>query len=581
MPGAPKPRSRLLTVVAQDPSVRDPRGPRHRRILRARVEVPAEELQQGPGGYRVQVVDYDVSNDVYYKPCALDESGDAYEKKGDRTLLADPGFHCQNVYALVMRTLARFEFALGRRVSWGFYGHHLNVVPHAFADANAFYSPEDHALLFGYFPDRQGKMVYTCLSHDIVVHEATHALLDGLRVRFTEPSSPDQAAFHEGFADIVALLSVFALPDVAKVVIDLASAGKGRRRRRSEVIRKKDLTREALRRSGLLGLAEQFGSELSVVRGSALRRSVDELWPPSPRYYRDDPEFEESHRRGEILVAAVMSAFLDAWHDRLAALDPSGSGIMSRDRVVEDGAEIADTFLTMVIRALDYTPPVHVEFGDFLSAALTSDAEVRPDDSRYGLRRRLLERFRDYGIEPASAGDGAGNVGFWRPPPAGVEYGRTHFEQMRSEPDEVFRFAWENRDELELSKEAYSRVISVRPSVRVGPDGFVLREVVAELIQTLAVKARELHRYGIRRPAGMPGEVDVTLQGGGTMVFDEYGLLKYYIHNDVVSPTRQPTRLEYLWEHGYFRRGSAAFRRFSNLHRQRAAGQQVLSPEVW
>ena len=63
--------------------------------------------------------------------------------------------------------------------------------------------------MFGYSaPDGH---TYFCLSHDIVVHETTHALLDGLRDSFIEPSSPDQAAFHEGFADIVALLSVFSL----------------------------------------------------------------------------------------------------------------------------------------------------------------------------------------------------------------------------------------------------------------------------------------------------------------------------------------------------------------------------------
>src|SRR5262249_31962519 len=70
----------------------------------------------------------------------------------NEVLLKDPQFHAQNVYAIIMRTLARFESALGRRVGWGYLGHQLQVAPHAFADANAFYSKEDRALMFGYFP---------------------------------------------------------------------------------------------------------------------------------------------------------------------------------------------------------------------------------------------------------------------------------------------------------------------------------------------------------------------------------------------------------------------------------------------
>ena len=573
-------RTRRLTVIAQDPAVRDQRAPARSQIVRAQVEVPAETLQPGPEGYRLQVVDYDVSQDTFYKQFQPDPEQDSFARKTDRQLLSDPHFHCQNAYALVMRTLARFEFALGRRVGWSFGGHQLTIVPHAFADANAFYSPDDRALLFGYFPSsRNGAMIFTCLSHDVVVHEATHALLDGLRKRYTDPSSADQAAFHEGFADVVALLSVFSLPGVAGRIIDLGFPPTGTDAGR-ELIAQKAITLQKLRKSGLLGLAEEMGSELSVVRGSALRRSVDELQPPDEHYNRDDPAFQESHRRGEILVAAVMNAFLEAWIDRIGGLGTLESGYLSRDRVVEEGAEIADTLLTLAIRALDYTPPVHVEFGDFLSAALTSDTSVRPDDGKYQLRKRLRESFAAYGIEPASDEPD----GLWEVAPE-VDYSNTHFESMRSDPDEVFRFIWENRgpDRLDISGEAYSRIISVRPSVRVGPDGFVLREVVAEHVQTLVLEAGELWRsYRIKKPADMPGDTQVRLHGGGTLIFDEYGRLRYHLHNDLLSEKRQAKRLQSLWEHGYYRRYGASQRRFSNLHRQRALGREAgTSKEEW
>ena len=52
--------------------------------------------------------------------------------------------------------------------------------------------------------------VFTCLSHDIVAHETTHAIVDGIREFFTEPTNIDVPAFHEAFADLAALFSHFA-----------------------------------------------------------------------------------------------------------------------------------------------------------------------------------------------------------------------------------------------------------------------------------------------------------------------------------------------------------------------------------
>src|SRR4030095_1436245 len=90
--------------------------------------------------------------------------------------------------------------------------------------ANAYYSPEKKALLFGYFPASRsapgsnlpGGLVFSCLSHDVVAHETTHALLDGLHRRFREATNPDVLAFHEAFADIVALFQHFSLPEALR-----------------------------------------------------------------------------------------------------------------------------------------------------------------------------------------------------------------------------------------------------------------------------------------------------------------------------------------------------------------------------
>ena len=178
-----------------------------------------------------------------------------------------------------MSTLAHFERALGRRVRWGFRGHQIKIAPHAFAEANAYYSRDDESLMFGYFPGERDT-VFTCLSHDIVAHETAHALIDGLRRHYLLPSSPQQAAFHEGFSDVVALLSVFKLPGVVDAVLTPAAEHIGE----GLVIRKGALTVARLRETALIELAEQMRSELSGgARRSAARVGEVESLGPSPR----------------------------------------------------------------------------------------------------------------------------------------------------------------------------------------------------------------------------------------------------------------------------------------------------------
>jgi len=504
--------------------------------------------------------------------------------------LNDPHFHAQNVYAIVMRILARFEFALGRRVSWGFDGHQLKVAPHAFAEANAFYSESDEALMFGYFPGLRGTTVFSCLSHDVVAHETTHALVDGLRERYTDPSSPDQAGFHEGFSDVVALLSVFALPGVIGQVIDLGMAkkgGKSRQRRRGglgSLISVKYLNADVLRKSIIFGLAEEMGEEISKIRGQPLRASA--TLEPSPNWYLKSEEFREPHRRGEILTAAMINAFLEIWCARVQALDSMRTGWLDRDRVVEEGAHIADRLLTMSVRALDYCPPVHIEFGDFLSALLTADYELHPDDSVHSFRKMLFVSFRSYGITPTSKGSKS-EPGLWLPPEAEppnlpLNYSRTHFESMLRDREEIFRFVWENRRALRLCEDAYTRVQSVRPCLRIAEDGFVLRETVADYIQILRLTAKEIAALGVETTEGLlPEPEEIFLYGGGVMLFDEYGRLKFHIHNRVDNVKRQSRHLRALVEFGHFSKGPRVQQRFAQMHLLRARNASIRRKEGW
>jgi hypothetical protein len=559
------PNSRTLTVIAQDPSIKF-RG----QILTTELTVPAEELLAGPCGYRVNVIDYDASTGTLYKPMIYGRSSDGkYEdpfafKQSRRRLLEDPRFHAQNVYAIAMRTLAQFEFALGRRCAWGFDGHQIHMVPHAFADANAFYSRDDRAIFFGYFMGGDGKPIFTCLSHDIVAHETTHALLDGLRRRYTEPSTPDQAAFHEAFADVVAVLSMFSLPDVVDAGLDLASGGK------TNLISSRLLERDVLKQSVLFGLAKQMGRELSVIRGDALRRSV--TLRPGKRYM-SAPEFGEPHRRGELLVAAVLNAALDIWLARLAKIGPVAPGKKDRSIVRDEGARVAGHLLTMAIRALDYCPPTDLTFSDYLSALLTIDREVVPDDDKYGYRKSLLKNFNDYGIQQAGETDVDGT---WKRCSEELIYSRSHYASMLHEPQEVFRFIWENRHSLKIDADSYVEVQSVRPAVRVGPDGFVLHETVAEYIQILTLQANELKkRLGIIPPKGIDPGRRIRIFGGGALIFDEYGQLKYQIANRIENTKHQQARLDYLAESGFFDEPppppppSALQSQFAQLHRLR------------
>jgi hypothetical protein len=170
-----------------------------------------EPLRPGPIGEYLEVVDVDPASDRVYDPVDLNNPT-LLAQDGWAPSEGNPEFHQQMVYAVGMTTIGHFEKALGRKALWApRYATRdeggwrdasevprLRIYPHALRTDNAYYSPEKKALLFGYFPADSsakdatvpGSMVFSCLSSDIIAHEMSHALLDGLHRRFQEASNP-------------------------------------------------------------------------------------------------------------------------------------------------------------------------------------------------------------------------------------------------------------------------------------------------------------------------------------------------------------------------------------------------------
>ena len=260
-----------------------------------------EELQHGPSGEYVEVIDFDPTIKKFFRPINLN---DPYllAQDGLDPSESNPQFHQQMVYAVAMTTIKNFERALGRRILWAprlladteqyeEYVPKLRIYPHALREANAYYSPQKKALLFGYFSSAPAdntmmmpnSLVFTCLSHDIIAHETTHAILDGMHYYYNEPTNPDVLAFHEAFADIVALFQHFTFPEVLKQQIAQ--------------------TKGDLGSQNLLGkLAQQFGAAIGSY--GSLRDAIGEIvngeWQPKKPNADDYRTQMEPHSRGSI-----------------------------------------------------------------------------------------------------------------------------------------------------------------------------------------------------------------------------------------------------------------------------------------
>jgi hypothetical protein len=580
VPGQPpRPPHRRLRAYAFDPSLETELATAPISSVTVPVRWEGEgQLLPGPVGEYLEVVDIDPASGCAYSPVDLNHPH-ILAQDGLAPSEGSPQFHQQMVYAVAMNTIHRFELALGRPIFWSplrpwdrdrpeerhrhtpesveragtppapgeeagakrdRYVRRLRVYPHALRDANAYYSPAKRALLFGYFPasdDDTGKhfpggTVFTCLSHDIIAHETTHALLDGMHSYFNEPSNVDVWAFHEAFADAVALFQHFTYPEVVRHQIAN--------------------TRGDLETENLLGqLAQQFGQ--TTGRRAALRDALGETDRASGRWERRRPNpralqgVHSPHERGSILVAALFDAFIALYNDRVADLiriSTGGTGVLPAGRIHPDlvnrlageAAQAAEEVLRIIIRAMDYVPPVDITFGDFLRALITADYDLTSGERRKN-RIAFIDAFRSWGIYPRNVNTLSEESLRWRPPEsdvlgklAGIDpFGLAQaLDQWQPGGDraEIFSRVLEAQRELhgllrrahdslpegefllpglDLRTGASFTVTNMRPARRIGPQGEFRTEMVVEVVQ--------------RRPSEEQG-AELPFRGGVTLVVD-------------------------------------------------------------
>lgn len=537
---------RWLRVFAVDPSLPSADGEVHD------IRVPYEPLDPGPTG-GLFGVDMTVGDGgTCYRRVDLDDPA-LLRSRGVEPDEEDACFHGQMLYGIASLNYEAFRKALGRQPAWAFDNRYrdrpnrLTLVPFGMKEANACYSRERREVRFGYVRSGEKsngdvppeKTFFTSLSSDIVTHEVTHAILDGLRPYLREPTGPDVPAFHEAFADLMAIFQRFEFEPFVRAQL---------RGARGDISMDSLLNVIAPELGQVTG--KPFGIRRFMARHGDRRRTED-------RPVTLDDVGEEEHARGAVLAEAVFEAFVTIARRRTAPLVRLATGGRERledgelsaellDAIVGTTCKVADQFRRICIRAIDYCPPVDLTFGDYLRGMVTADRSLVREDP-YDYREALVNAFRRRKIYPNSVTTMSQHSLLWNRPerrlapiaalnlgnlrfdgdPGGVPRGtdtRYHAtclgDAIVADPAlfaEIGLIAGDEAGPVEIA--------SLRPTRRSGPDGQIAFALIAEVVQT--------------RHVPLPDGRRLPMRGGATLIFNAWGRIQLIIRKGLGADERE------------------------------------------
>lgn len=558
-PGMPE--RRRLRVYAQDPALSYDDGAIYT------VSIPYEPLRPGPEGALLVVEPLPAepcptaptrrgaarrSAPMPATPVDLDAPALLMEQGLPPSSTSRP-FMQQMVYAVCMETYECFVRALGRDPGFGPLGDEgerdgrLRIRAMAFKEANAYYDRASGALMLGYefagaYAKKRGQPgaeVYIALSRDVVAHEMSHAMLDSLRPNFLRPTHKDVGALHEGFSDLVALLMRFAQQDVVERAIASTQGG--------------------LMDHRLMDIGRQFGFDLidgkNALRSAAAADPYDKRMPDDRRYARNT----EEHDLGAVFLSAMFDAFCTGYERATGTVRRmliAQHGHLPHEGVAwlaKEAVKIAKRFLNISIRAIDYCPPFHCTFGEYLRALLTADRDVTGEEG-VPYREIVIGSFRRFGITVPDVPTLSEDSLLWKSPRSGtITIPELRFRALGLDFRDG-RCDWPDDDDgaaVRRAAQALGRVVcmpryahdfglappnsrtqaptilSLRTLRRVSPKDEVTFDLVAEVVQS-------------RRVA------EGWFLGGSTVVISSEGEVRYAIAKHVDSARRLDAQRRWL-----------------------------------
>jgi hypothetical protein len=555
------PERRRLRVYAQDPAMSIDDGAVYT------VSIPFEPLMPGPEGALLVIEPLPEerrpgarapraakarSKPALAPPVDLDAPALLMEN-GLAPSSTSRQFMQQMVYAVCMETYECFARALGRDPGFGPLGGEgaqdgrLRVQAMAFKEANAYYERESGSLKFGYDTagafargrGQKGSEVYIALSRDVVAHEMSHAMLDSLRPNFLRPTHPDVGALHEGFSDLVGLLMRFAQQEVVERAIAA--------------------TQGSLTDHRLMDIGRQFGFDL--IDGKTPLRSAAATDP----YYKKLSDYErytrntEEHDLGAVLLSAMFDAFCTGYERATGTMRRAliaANGRLPHEGVVwlaKEASKIARRFLNISIRAIDYCPPLHCTFGEYLRALLTADRDVSGEEGA-PYREIVIASFRRFGITVQDVPTLSEDSLRWKPPQGGrIVIPALRFRDLGLEFRNG-RCDWPGDDGGAAVRRAANALGEAICNPRLAHD-FGIAEPNTRIGPPTILSLRTLRRVSPRDEATFDLVAEIVQQrrvpegwflGGSTIVISSEGEVRYAIAKHVDSQRRIEAQRKWL-----------------------------------